>query len=172
MCLVYNNWMLYRNNINLLHVYYKDQIIHVISTHNDDELWHVTMRGSTWWNTWFQKPTPRFYDYLCNQCLSPLMLWIQIPLRQGVIDTTSCDKSLSVTCDTVWWFSPVSYTNKTDLHNVTAILLKVPLNTINQSIQPTFLLLSLGRYLCWWTISPRGYHQPSSRCFHTHMVYW
>jgi len=22
----------------------------------------------------------------------------------------------------------------------------------------TFLLLSLGRYLCWWTICPRGYH--------------
>jgi len=25
----------------------------------------------------------------------------------------------------------------------------------------TFLLRSLGRYLCWWTISPRGYHSTS-----------
>jgi len=35
----------------------------------------------------------------------------------------------------------------------------------------TFLLLSLGRYLCWWTISPWGHHPPSSRCRGTDMVY-
>jgi hypothetical protein len=32
-----------------------------------------------------------------------------------------------------WWFSPrtpVSYTNKTDRHDITEILLKVALNTI------------------------------------------
>jgi len=34
-----------------------------------------------------------------------------------------------------------------------------------------YLLLLLGRYLCWWSISPRGYHAPSSRCFGTDMVY-
>ena len=33
------------------------------------------------------------------------------------------------------------------------------------------LLLSLGQYFGWWTISPRGYHQPSSQCFGTDMVY-
>jgi hypothetical protein len=58
------------------------------------------------------------YYYLCNQCLSPLMLWVRIPLRWGVLDTTLCDK--------VWqwlatgrWFSPgplVSSTNKTMVH--------------------------------------------------------
>jgi len=26
-------------------------------------------------------------------------------------------------------------------------------------------------YLCRWTISPRGYHPPSSQCFSTDMVY-
>jgi len=34
------------------------------------------------------------------------------------------------------WFSPgtpVSFTNKTDRHDITAILLKVALNTINQT---------------------------------------
>ena len=36
----------------------------------------------------------------------------------------------------------------------------------------TFLLLSLGRYLCWRTIIPRGYHPPSSQCFGTDMVYY
>jgi hypothetical protein len=39
------------------------------------------------------------YIYLCNQCLSPLTLWVWILLRQGVLDTTLCDSSLSVTCD-------------------------------------------------------------------------
>jgi hypothetical protein len=29
-----------------------------------------------------------------------------------------------------------------------------------------FLFLSLGRYHCWWTISFRGYHPPSSQCFY------
>jgi hypothetical protein len=29
-----------------------------------------------------------------------------------------------------WWFSPVSSTNKIDLHDITEILLKVVLNTI------------------------------------------
>ena len=32
------------------------------------------------------------------------------------------------------------------------------------------VFLSLGRYLYWWTISPRGYHTPSSQCFY-HLVY-
>jgi hypothetical protein len=27
------------------------------------------------------------YNYLCNQCLSPLMLWVRIPLKRGVIIT-------------------------------------------------------------------------------------
>ena len=28
------------------------------------------------------------------------------------------------------------------------------------------MFLSLGRYLCWWTISPWLYHQSSSQCFY------
>ena len=61
------------------------------------------------------------YNYLCNQCLSPLMLW-------GV-QQTLCDK----VCwwhATGLWFSqspPVSSTNKTDRHDITEILLKVAL---------------------------------------------
>jgi len=30
------------------------------------------------------------YNYLCNQCLSPLMLWVRISIRTGC--TTLCDK--------------------------------------------------------------------------------
>ena len=29
---------------------------------------------------------------ICNQCLSPRTLWVQIPLRRGVLDTPLCDK--------------------------------------------------------------------------------
>jgi hypothetical protein len=50
-------------------------------------------------------------------------LWVQIPLRRGVLYTTLCD----IICQ---WFSPgtpVSSTNKTE------ILLKVALNTINHN---------------------------------------
>jgi hypothetical protein len=32
------------------------------------------------------------YNYLCNQCLSPLTLWVRIAIRRGVLDTTLCDK--------------------------------------------------------------------------------
>ena len=32
------------------------------------------------------------YNYLWNQCLSPLKLWVRIPPSRGVLDTTLCDK--------------------------------------------------------------------------------
>jgi len=73
------------------------------------------------------------YNYLCNQCLSPSMLWIRISVKARC--TTLCDK----VCQwfvTGWWFSPgspVSSTDKTDRHNITEILLKVSLNTIKQT---------------------------------------
>ena len=37
-------------------------------------------------------------------------------------------------------------------------------STLN--LTSTYSLLSLGRYLCWWTISPWGYHPPSSQCYY------
>ena len=73
------------------------------------------------------------YNYICDQCLSPLVLWVKISIRAR--------------CTTLWfkvcqwlatglWFSPgppVSTTNKTDHHDITKILLKVALNTIKQT---------------------------------------
>ena len=76
-------------------------------------------------------------NYLYNQCLSQLMLWVRTPLMRGVLDTTLYET------DCKWlatgrWFSPgtrVSSSNKTDHHDiqVTEILLKVAWNTINQT---------------------------------------
>ena len=72
------------------------------------------------------------YNYLCNQCLSPLTLWVRTLLRRGVLNTTLCDK----VCQ---WLAagqcfslgtPVSSTNKTDCHDITETL-----NTINPLAQ-------------------------------------
>ena len=74
---------------------------------------------------------------LCNQCLSPLMLWVRIPLREGVLDITLCD-TVCQWLTTGRWFSldtPVSSTNKTYRHDITEILLKVALNTITLSLR-------------------------------------
>ena len=90
----------------------------------------MSSRGPSWswsYGSWI-------LHYLCNQCPSPLMLWVWISIR--VRSTTSCDK--------VWqwlatgrWFSPcppVSSTNKTDHHDihVAEILLKVALKQTNK----------------------------------------
>ena len=81
------------------------------------------------------------YNYLCNQCLSPLMLWVRIPFRRGVLDTTLCDKVCQWLA-TGRWFSPVSSTNKTDRHDITEILLKVALSTIKQSTKMWICLMT------------------------------
>ena len=58
-----------------------------------------------------------------------------IPLSRGVLVTTLCDKVCQWLAKDRWFSSgtPVSSTNKTDRQNITEILLKVALNTINQT---------------------------------------
>jgi len=78
--------------------------------------------------------------YLCNQCLSPLMLWVRILIRATC--TTLCDK-VCQWLTTGQWFSRcplVSSTNKTDGHDKTKILLKGALNTIKTNKQKHNLL--------------------------------
>ena len=78
-----------------------------------------------------------FYNYLCNQCLSPLMLWVRISIRARC--TTICDKVCQWLM-TGRWFSrglAVSSTNKADRHDITEILLKVVLNTTKQTKKHT-----------------------------------
>ena len=76
------------------------------------------------------------YNNLCNQCLLSITLWVQIRSWRSVLDTTLCDKACQWLA-TVRWFSsgtPVSFTNKTDRHDMTEILLKVALNTITLTL--------------------------------------
>ena len=94
----------------------------------------ITKQGPSW--SWVYGR--RIYNYLCNQSISPLMLWVRTLSWRGVLDTTLCDK-ICHWLVTGRWFSPgtpVSSTNKTDHHDITEILLKVVLNTINQTIKP------------------------------------
>ena len=72
------------------------------------------------------------YMYLCNQCLSPLKLWVRIPLRRDVLDTTLCDKVCQWLVEGQMFSagSPISTTNKTDRNDITEILLKVAFNTM------------------------------------------
>ena len=65
------------------------------------------------------------YNYLWNQWLSPLTLWVRTPLRRGVLDTTLCDKVCQWLAIGRWFSS----TNKTNCHDITEILLKVALYT-------------------------------------------
>ena len=81
----------------------------------------VAMVMIVWW---------LIYNYLCNQCLSPLKLWVWIqfmPIMARCIRFNIMWSSLSVTC----YRSLVFSTNKTDRHNITETFLKVALNTIN-----------------------------------------
>ena len=92
------------------------------------------------------------YNYICNQCLSPLTLWVRTPIRRGVLDTTLYDK-VCQWLSTGRWFSygyPVSSINKTDRHNVNEILLKVVLNTINY---PNYWLFSPYKSVLYCTLS-------------------
>ena len=85
-----------------------------------------TEKGPSWswsYGNWI-------YNYLCNQCLSPLKFESRV--LQGVLDTTLCDK-VCRWLEVDRWFStgtPISSANKTDRHDITEILLKVALNTI------------------------------------------
>ena len=66
-------------------------------------------------------------------CLSPLTLWVRTSLRRGELDTTLCDKVCQWLA-TGRRFSPVSSTNKTDRYDITEIVLKVALGTINLNL--------------------------------------
>ena len=87
-------------------------------------------------------------NYLCNQCLSPLMLWAWTPLRLARCTQYNIKWCLSVTCDRSVVFSgnPVSSTTNTDRHDITEILLKVALNTISQTKPNNF-----RRNTLYWT---------------------
>ena len=75
------------------------------------------------------------YNYLCNQCLSPLKLWVRTSFMARCTRYNFMWKSLSVTCDRSVVFSGYSgFPHQVNWppRYITEILLKVVLNTISQ----------------------------------------
>jgi len=99
-------------------------------------------RGPSWswsYGSWI-------YNYLCNQCLSSLMLWVRISIRERC--TTLYDK-VGQWLATGQRFSPgtpVSSTNKTGCHDITEILLEMALNTIKQTNKQYIFFSSIYAY--------------------------
>jgi hypothetical protein len=92
------------------------------------------------------------YNYMCNHCLSPLMLWVRISIR--VRCTALCDKVCQWLA-TGRWFSPgppVFSPNKTDRHDITELLLKVVLSTIKQTwkLNIVFLYVHIDYHFFWY----------------------
>ena len=100
------------------------------------------MTGSSWpwsYGNWI-------YKYICNQCLSPLMFCVRLPLMARC--TTLCDK-VCRSLATGRWFPPgppVPSTNTNDRHDITEILLKVVLNTIKLILTPTKMTITNYSY--------------------------
>jgi hypothetical protein len=106
-------------------------------------IWRGAVVAVILWYCWI-------YNYLCNQCLSPLMLWVRISIRARC--TILFDK-VCQSLATGLWFSlgpPVSSTNKTDHHDITEILLKVVLNTIKQTNKQTYIWYRIHLFFFRW----------------------
>ena len=115
---------------------------------------------------WYQGPSwPWSYDswiynYLWNQSLSPLMLWVRISIR------AKCTPLFDKVCQwltTGRWFSLgplVSSTNKTDRHDITK---KVALNTIKQTNKHPTVPNSISQH---YYISTRRFDLLQSRTSH------
>ena len=109
---------------------------------------------------WSLSYVSRIYNYLCNRWLSPQKLWVRIPLTVRCARYNIIWSSLSVTCGRSVVFSgnPVSFTNKTDLHDITEILLKLSLNTLTltpiwRPCNMIFVWLKCEKWSLNWTIT-------------------
>ena len=129
----------------------------MLNVYQRSQVFIVTEPSLSWlYGSWI-------YNYLCNQCLSPLKLWVWIPLRRGVLDTSLCDKFCQWLVTSLWFSpgTPVSSTNKTDGHNITEILLKVALNTITLTLH--LITLSYFALIC---------HMEAIFCWEFNMGWW
>jgi hypothetical protein len=114
-------------------------------------------------------------NYLCNQCLSHLTLWVRILFMQGVLDSTLCDKICQwLTCNRSVVFSGYSSSSTIKAE----ILLKVMLSIHNPHANPYSIIINSRWkiqkqrlcllefvYICS-TISVRLRHELQSRGLH------
>jgi hypothetical protein len=113
------------------------------------------------------------YYYLCNQCSSPLTLWVRIPLRGGVLDTTLCDSLLVNSSQCSYWTTrckaqPNRYVMNHDvlkvikypINRVTVVVFNVTLNNISDILWWSVLLVEETRV-------PRENHRPFASYWQT-----
>ena len=126
----------------ILHLTWDLNLIEVCATHIMIILFRVlryqAIRLSflTLLSVGFFLTTARYLQSYYGMGVSLFFLCRQRSCR-GVLDTTLCEK-ICQWLATSRWFSPstpVSSTNKTDHHDITEILLKVALNTINPPLE-------------------------------------
>ena len=136
-----------------INVYYKFVLFHIIMF--NCVCYNICSgKGQSWswsYGNWI-------YNYLCNQWLSPLTLWVWMPFNRSVLDTTLCEKVYQWLA-TGWYFSPgtsVSSTNTTERHDITEILLAlnptIPSTLCNGRILSKLCNLCLI-LLSLWTIT-------------------
>ena len=88
--------------------------------HSPSDFYACSKKGPSWpWSngSWI-------YNYIYNQCLSPLMLWVRISIRTWC--TTLCEDDCQWLATGRWFClgTPVSSINKTARHDITEILWK------------------------------------------------
>jgi len=95
---------------------------------NTHFLFIIIIKGPSWswsYGSWI-------YNYLCNQGMSPLTLWVRTPLRRHQLDTTLCNKVCQWLGQVGGFLRPLRFPLPI-LLNATEILLKVAFSTINQT---------------------------------------
>ena len=76
---------------------------------NTFDVVNMTWNPHQWYKTWWSWSYGSWiYNYLCNQCLSPLKLWVRIMLMVRCTWYNILWASLSVTCDRSVVFSGYS----------------------------------------------------------------
>ena len=96
-----NWWMSSVLNVKSLYSYYLE-ILHQSTEYTIHSDWSIV--DSTQGSLWLWSHGSWICNYLCNQYLSPLKLWVRIPLRWDVLDKT-CNKVCQWLAAGLW-FSP------------------------------------------------------------------
>ena len=102
------------------------KIRYILFFQNEAQIFPHAEKGPSW--SWLHGRW--IYNYQCNRCLSPLKLWVRVPLIPRRTNYNIMWYSLSQ----VGGFLRVlrfSLQNKTDRHDITYILIKVALRTMN-----------------------------------------
>jgi hypothetical protein len=145
---------MWHNNLTVIVSYYYT-VFQYVAQQSDSHfqllLYSLPVCGTTIWQSLSAITIQSFSMWHNNlTAIIKLYFWeMKIVNISCVLDTTLCDK-ICQWLATGRWFSPdppVSSINKTDIHDIAVILLKVALNTINLAIT---LNISCATTIYWY----------------------